>query len=105
MNLPLLLKKERILLSQNLYLAGAFSFHVDNSDNQDAAKVCDLLESFGLRQHMSETTNKKSHKLDLMIICNPDDLLESVRVDDVTFSNCDHYCCYWSILRAKSHSL
>jgi exonuclease III len=96
--------EERILLSQNLCLAGDFNFHVDNSDNQDAAKFCDLLESFGLRQHVSGATHKKSHTLDLIITRNTDDLVENVRVDDVPFGNCDHYWIYCSILGAKSHA-
>ena len=91
-------------VTKNLCLAGDFNFHVDNSDNQDAAKFCDLLKSFDLRQHVFGATHKKSHMLDLIVTYNMDDLVKNVTIDDVLFDNCDHYCVYSSILGAKSHA-
>jgi hypothetical protein len=57
-----------IILSGNLIIAGDFNFHVDNIPaDRDASTLVDLLQSFGLKQHVNVSTHKRGHLLDLVI--------------------------------------
>ena len=47
--------------------AGDFNIHVDNAEDTDAIKLIDLLESFGLQQHVTCPTHKHAHALVLII--------------------------------------
>ena len=59
---------ESVLLSkEQILFAGDFNIHVDNPRDSDAIKFADLLESFGLQQHMKGSTHKEGHTLDLII--------------------------------------
>lgn len=46
---------ESLLLSKEpLLISGDFNIHVDSTDDADALKLQDLLESVGLRQYVSQ---------------------------------------------------
>ena len=55
--------------------AGDFNIHVDNAEDTDAIKLIDLLESYGLQQHVTSPTHKHDHTLDLIITHQSDQLL------------------------------
>ena len=46
-----------ILCQHSILITGDFNIHVDNSSNADALKFHDLLESFGLEQHVRGPTH------------------------------------------------
>lgn len=46
---------------------GDFNLHVDDLENSDSMKFLDLLESYGLQQHVTVSTHKHGHTLDLII--------------------------------------
>ena len=59
---------ESILLSkEQLLITGDFNIYVDIVDDPDSLKLLDLLESLGLRQHVSQPTHLHGHTLDLII--------------------------------------
>ena len=59
---------ESIVLSrEQLLLSGYFNIHVDNALDADSIKLTDLLESYGLQQHLPGPTHKHDHTLDLII--------------------------------------
>ena len=59
---------ESVLLSkEQILFAGDFNIHVDNPRDSDAIKFADLLESFGLQQHVKGSTHKEGNPLDLII--------------------------------------
>jgi len=55
-----------VLSEENLLISGYFNIHVDNIHDSDAIKFSDLLESFGLKQHVTGPTHKDGHTLDLI---------------------------------------
>ena len=56
-----------ILSKEHLLVLGDFNIHLDVSDDADAVKFHDLLESLGLEQHVTKSTHIHGHILDLVI--------------------------------------
>ena len=64
-----------VLCQEQLLISGDFNIHVDNAEDTDARKLIDLLESYGLQQHVTSPTHKHDHTLDLIITRQSDQLL------------------------------
>ena len=64
-----------VLCQEQLLISEDFNINVDNTEDTDAIKLIDLLESYGLQQHVTSPTNKKDHILDLIITRQSDQLL------------------------------
>ncbi|XP_029902284.1 uncharacterized protein LOC115355565 [Myripristis murdjan] len=69
-------------------LVGDFNIHVDNLTDGCAKELLNILDNFGLSQHVTESTHNRGHILDL-IISKGLNIYEIV-VNDVALS--DHYC-------------
>jgi hypothetical protein len=78
-----------VSLPGELLLQGDFNFHMDDVNDSDAAAFADMLQSFGLTQHVREVTHEKGHTLDLTITRTDASLLLSTRVRDLCIS--DHF--------------
>ena len=50
-----------------LPICGDFNYHIDNFSNSEARQFIDLLESANLFQHVSGSTHRRAHTLDLII--------------------------------------
>ena len=61
-----------VLCQEQLLISGDFNIHLDNAVDTDAIKLIDLLESYGLQQHV---TRKHDHTNDLIITRQSDQLL------------------------------
>ena len=74
-------------------IAGDFNFHLDDLDNRHVKQFVDILDGFGLQQHVKGPTHKKGHTLDLIItrlVMGPDDaLVQRVKVRDPCIA--DHF--------------
>jgi exonuclease III len=57
-----------------LLILGDFNIHVDNSESPDTIKFKDILDTFGIEQHVHEITHMRGHTLDL-VLCRKDDNL------------------------------
>ena len=68
---------------------GDLNFHMDVSDNVNASAFRDLLESAGLKQHVSFPTHRCGHTLDLIIDRQADNVLSAFSVRSDLPS--DHY--------------
>ena len=69
---------ESIVLSkEQLLIVGDFNIHVDVLDDNDSIKLLDLLESFGLQQHVSQATHTHGHTLDLIITRQTDQIIKT----------------------------
>lgn len=66
-----------ILSKERLPVLEDFNTLVDVPNGIDAEKFLDLLESFGLEQHVTEPTHIFGHRLDLVITKGPETLLGS----------------------------
>ena len=64
-----------VLCQEQLLISGDFNIHVDNAEDTDAIKLIDLLESYGLQQHVTSPTHIHNHILDLIITRQTDQLL------------------------------
>ena len=50
-----------------LLITGDFNIHWDNEKDNKRAQFATLLESFGLEQHVSGSTHRAGHTLDLLL--------------------------------------
>ena len=56
-------------------------FHVDIPGDADARRFLDILDEFGLQQHVNFPTHKHGHTLDLLISRADSDTVSSVEFD------------------------
>ena len=55
---------------------GDFNFHMENIDSYSVKNMIDLLDEFGLKQHVTDTTSKHANQvLDLIITRNSESLI------------------------------
>ena len=60
-----------VLQKEKLLIMGDFNFHMENIDSYSVKNMIDLLDEFGLKQHVSDATSKHAnHVLDLIITRN-----------------------------------
>ena len=69
-------------------LVGDFNIHVDNLDDGSTKELLNILDNFGLSQHVTSSTHNKGHILDLIISKGLN--ISEVVVTDIALS--DHYC-------------
>jgi len=76
-----------VLAKEQILIAGDFNIHVDDTRNVDALTFLDVLESFGLQQHVKQPTHVLGHTLDLIISRYSDNLLKPAPVTDFFVSD------------------
>ena len=82
-----ILAEQLVVSPGNLLIVGDFNYHVDNISNLDTVKFNNILESFGLVQHVNGPTHKKGHTLDLIITRAEDELVNSTEIRDPMLSD------------------
>ncbi|PFX12684.1 hypothetical protein AWC38_SpisGene23314 [Stylophora pistillata] len=75
-----ILTEHLVVFPGNLLRVGDFNYHVDNISNLDTVKFNNMLESFGLVQHVDEPTHKKGYTLDLLITRAEEELVNSTEI-------------------------
>ena len=70
-----------------LIICGDFNYHINNSSNSEARQFIDLLESTNLFQHVSGSTHRRGHTLDLIITRNDESLIKEVEILHATYSD------------------
>ena len=83
---PVLL--ESIISSDTLFILGDINFHYDSNSDSYSLLVKDLLQTFNLKQMITETTHIRGHILD-WVITNSEDCVENITVEDKAVS--DHF--------------
>ena len=79
---------EPIILSpEPIVIAGDMNIHVDDPDDSDAIKFLDLLDTYGLTQHVNTPTHRLGHTLDLIITRVSDALAKSTPISDSYLSD------------------
>ena len=63
-----------ILSPGKLIILGDFNIHTDIVNDRFTQHFLETLDSFNLKQHVSEPTHSSGHILDLVITCCSDDL-------------------------------
>ena len=82
-----------------IIIFGDFNLHVDLPNDVAALKFLDLLETFGLKQHVNVATHRCGHTLDLVITRSDDDLVSNLNVTDPIIS--DHLAVHCKIAFKK----
>ena len=54
-------------LNEEAIFCGDYNFHMNQPDDDKAKKFKDILETFELKQHVCDSTNKEGNTLDLLI--------------------------------------
>ena len=80
---------QTVLLRGHLVIIGDFNIHLDDSTNRECIEFTELLQSFGLVQHVQQPTHKAGHLLDLVITKEENDMRPSVVIFDQCIS--DHH--------------
>ncbi len=58
---------ELVLAADKVLIVGDFNIHVDNEKDTLRSAFMDILNSIGVRQHMSGPTHCRNHTLDLTL--------------------------------------
>ena len=74
-------------------VTGDFNIHVDNNIDTNAKALDDILDTFGLLQHVNVPTHNRGHTLDLVISKDVD--ISCVEVKDLALS--DHFCVFFNL--------
>ena len=82
-----------VMAPEVLLITGDFNFHIDCPSNADAKKFADLLDTFGLIQHVHVPTHSSGHTLDLVITRSTNDVtiispLTTFALSDHSFVEC-----------------
>jgi len=81
--------EQLVTCTGKLLILGDFNYHVNISDDRDAASFLNLIASFGLVQHVVGSTHKSGHTLDLVLSRSHDELVLSTQSADHGFP--DHF--------------
>ncbi|CAB3993313.1 Hypothetical predicted protein [Paramuricea clavata] len=88
-----------VLCTDQLLITGDFNIHVAVTDDDDAVKLQELLESTGLQQHVNVPTHIRGHTLDLIITRRSENMVTSPPRTDCIFS--DHMPVHCNLLVNK----
>ena len=84
--------------SGRLILVGDFNVHWDVADNNERVKLADLLDMYGLAQHVSGQTHKKGHTLDFIIARKSESVVKEVHTDSLIS---DHHALLCTLVICK----
>ena len=87
-------------LSGKLIILGDFNIHVDNNNDAETNQFLDLLDAFGLKQHVSDLTHVRGHTLDLVISRDSDNIVRNCMVG--SFAS-DHNAITFKLRSRNSH--
>jgi hypothetical protein len=90
---------EVVPLPGELLLLGDFNFHVDCPQNTDASAFMELIDSFGLVQHVRSPTHRHGHTLDLIITRSENALVWSSTPTELCLS--DHFPVFSTLAVAR----
>ncbi len=77
-----------VLCPEILMITGDFNFHLDDTVNSNTIKFNEMLETFGLKQHVCTPTHSSNHTLDLLITRSTSDI--NILSIESTFFLSDH---------------
>ena len=64
-----------VMRPEILLITGDFNFHMGERENHDMNKFLEILETFGLTQHVMVSTHPSHHILDLIITRSSRDII------------------------------
>ena len=94
--------EQLVLTPGALVIAGDFNIHVDDHSDKEAADFLSLIESFGLKQHVSGPTHRTGHTLDLVLTRDRDSLVPTGSSQDHCFP--DHFAVFCDLSLTTEYS-
>ena len=88
-------------LPGKLLIAGDFNIHWEDPNDSEKREFEELLLTFGLQQHVSDSTHLSGHVLDFVITRPDDNIVRSVKVADIVS---DHFLVLASLAITKPTS-
>ncbi len=82
-----LLLEELAVYPSDFIIMGDFNIHIDNMSDSLSSHFCDILDSMGLRQHVTGPTHSAGHTLDLVITRANSLLVNEITVSDPGISD------------------
>ena len=89
------LLEDYVTTPSELIITGDFNLHVDQPNAPSVSSFLDLLDSFGLKQHVNFPTHPAGHTLDLLITRSASDIVANVYHSFPSIS--DHYAVHSQI--------
>jgi len=86
--------------SGKLLIVGDFNIHWDDRRDHEQKQFSNLLEHFGLHQHIEEPTHQSGHTIDFIISRTSESIVESTSVADLIS---DHHAVHASLICAQRH--
>ncbi len=83
----------------HLVMVGDFNFHINDPKDSDAKRFMDVLNTFGLTQHVSGPTHKRGHTLDLVITRSSEDVVSDIYVSAPVIA--DHSAIHFKLACSK----
>ena len=65
---------------------GDYNIHVDDATNDNNIKLCDILSTHDLQQHVNSSTHRQGHMLDLFVT-RSDQLVDMLPIDPPLLSD------------------
>ena len=83
-----------VISTERLLISGDFNLRIESSEDTNAKKFCELLETFGLIQHVAFPTHTSGHTLDLIISRSINDVIiteleSTLALSDHSFIECN----------------
>lgn len=94
---------ELVLAADQILIVGDFNIHVDNEKDALGSAFIDILNSIGVRQHVSGPTHCRNHTLDLILSHGVD--VDSVEIMQPSDDISDHYLVLCKLHIAKMLNL
>lgn len=94
-------------IHKNIIITGDLNFHLDKQTDRDTVKFMSVLESCGMRQHISEPTHIGGHTLDVIITRDTDNRFSNMTVTDPGLTDhsgkavCEHYALTFILQAAR----
>ncbi len=93
-------QSELVLAADKVLIVGDFNIHVDNEKDALGSAFIDILNSIGVRQHVSGPTHCRSHTLDLILSHGID--VNGVEILQQSGDISDHYLVLCKLHIAKT---
>ena len=87
--------EDKSIQSGDLLITGDFNFHMDVPEKCYSAKLASFLSSANLKQHVTASTHRYGHTLDLVITKSESDIVKKLEVLD--FSDSDHHWIHFEL--------
>ena len=93
-----------VITRSELLLIGDFNIHLDDASNKEGREFSQLLDTFGLSQHVKQPTHVAGHLLDCVITKSRNAMRPSVSVIDQCVSDHSTILCHLTLAKPQAQT-